>query len=298
MDGVRNHVAAVRAYPEPVSHPLERHAGLDGVAAAVGLAAAACARIPPLGDGLIAARRESGVRCAAAGSALDGVTWPLEAVRGVASGAGPVPDGPEGGVIRGALRVSAEVERLMPVGGGRGAEVPLGQLLARLHVAVGGPGPAGRGGPGAASALGRLRTDQPGDLRGLGTAPAAAEAAGRVAVLADLVAAPLPAEVPALVLAAVVHAELLAVRPFAWGNGAVARGVFRLMLAARGVDPGVVVPEVRWAGEPNVYLSAAAGFATGEPARVAAWLRYCSASVVDGAAEGALVAVALEGSGR
>ena len=120
------------------------------------------------------------------------------------------------------------------------------------------------------------------------------ELAARLASLGDLVAVPLPPQVPALVLAAVVHGELLALRPFRAGNGAVARGMFRHHLTAAGVDPvGVVVPEVHWAGEPNVYLSTAAGFISATGEGVAAWLRYCAQSVTTGAGEGRAVADAV-----
>lgn len=270
------------AYAGSVGHPLERLAELDGVDDAVERAAAECARIPDPGARLGDARREAGARCATAGSALDGVRWPLDEVRRVAHG-GEVRDDPESRVIRGASRVQAEVERLMPGTGGGGSQVPLAQLLARLHVAVSGSGSTGDDPDDGAA--GRLRTGHPGDVRGLGAAPSAADAAARVALLADLVARPLPTQVSGIVLAAVVHAELLSIRPFPWGNGPVARAVFRWLLATRGVDLGVVVPEVRWVSAPNVYLSAVAGFATRDPARVAAWIRYCADSVVDGAGE-------------
>ena len=71
---------------------------------------------------------------------------------------------------------------------------------------------------------------------------------------------------PALVVAAVVHGELLTLRPFAAANGVVARAVARLLLTARGLDPtGSLVAESAWAAALNPYLGAAAGFATGSP---------------------------------
>jgi hypothetical protein len=85
------------------------------------------------------------------------------------------------------------------------------------------------------------------------------------------------------VVAAVVHGELLTLRPFAAGNGVVARGLARLVLTARGLDPtGSVVPEAAWAEAPNAYLGAAAGFATGTPEGVGAWVRACAEAVVVG----------------
>lgn len=61
------------------------------------------------------------------------------------------------------------------------------------------------------------------------------DAAVRLAVLAELLARPTAA--PALVVAAVAHGELLALQPFAAGNGVVARAYAHLLLAQRGTDP-------------------------------------------------------------
>lgn len=274
------------------AHPLGPLAHLPGVAEAVAEARTACEELrwhPGLRHGWAAARAEAGVRCAQAGAALDGVRVPLATVRDVASGAAAPPAGPEGDHVLGALRVQAQVGRLMPPPGEPGTgPMPFAQLLARLHVAAVGGAPGG-GEPGRPRGA-----DQPADLRGLGVAPVGAELAQRLAGLADLLALPPAPDVPGVVLAAVVHAELLALRPFGHGNGFVARAVFRHQLTATGVDPiGAVVAEVAWAAEPPVYLAGAAGFATGQPERVAAWLRRCAAAVVRGAAEGRTVADAL-----
>lgn len=273
------------------THPLEPLLALDGVAAAVEEARAACETLRwhrGLRRRWAVARVEAGVRSAWAGAALDGVRLPLDLVRAVATGASGLPAGPDGTVLAGALRAQAAVEAAMPAPGGTRTErTPPGQLLAGLHAAVVGD-----------ESSGRLRTDgQPGDPLGLGPAPTGELLAARTAALVELLAAPLPARVPALVLAAVAHGELLALRPFRSGNNALARAVARHLRTVGGLDPtGVVVPEVRWAGEPMVYLSAAARYATGTPDGVAHWVRYAAASVVDGAAVGTAVADAvLEG---
>lgn len=228
-------------------------------------------------------RLESGVRVARAGAAIDGARVPLDVVRAIALGAGP-PDGSSGAgvgvdllVARGALRAAAVVEAWMPDLGARGSVElpPLAHLLSRLHSAAG-------AGWLPDVALGRLRTDDaPQDLRGLGPAPTGPESAARIALLGRIVRDP---RASALVVAAVVHGELLAARPFAAGNGIVARGMSRLLVTARGLDPtGSVVPEAVWAEAPNAYLGAAAGFATGTPAGVGAWVRACADAVVTGA---------------
>ena len=80
------------------------------------------------------------------------------------------------------------------------------------------------------------------------------------------------------------HGELLTLRPFAAGNGVVARALARLVLTVRGLDPtGSLLPEVAWAEAPNAYLGAAAGFATGTPEGVGAWVRACADAMVAGA---------------
>lgn len=61
------------------------------------------------------------------------------------------------------------------------------------------------------------------------------DVAVRLALLAELLQRPTKA--PALVVAAIAHAELLSLQPFGAGNGVVARAYFHQVLAERGVDP-------------------------------------------------------------
>lgn len=247
-------------------------------------------------------RAEADVRTARAGAAVDGARVPLDVLRGVATGvdrvgpaAGPAsvgtadPDEPADlRVATGALRATALAAGWRPDLGARTVPPlpPLGQVLARLHAA------AGAGWLPDAD-LGRVRAAgaAPRDLTGLGAAPDGAEAAERLALLTRTVGA---TRAPALVVAAVVHGELLAVRPFAAANGTVARAAARLLLCGRGLDPtGAVVPEAAWAAAPLPYLATAARFATGTPEGVAAWVGACADAVVAGAAEGRRVADAV-----
>lgn len=116
----------------------------------------------------------------------------------------------------------------------------------------------------------------------------------RLDLLAEVVDAPPSAAVPGLLVAAVAHGELLALRPFEHGNGPVARAVFRHLLVREGVDVvGVVVPEVAWVAQPLPYVATAAQFATGTADGVAAWVRWCAEAVVRGAQEGTAVADAV-----
>jgi len=255
---------------------------MPDVADVVSEARAACdalARHPGLDRTLPMLRAEAALQAAHAGLALDGVRLPIETVRDIERGLAVPPYGPAGSMVVGALRVQVEVQRAVEAAAGRspGPPRPLPHLVAGWHTAA--VAGSGMGEPG------RLRgQEQPGDLRGLGAAPVGDALAQRMAALAALVAVPLPIGMSGLVLAAVVHGELLALRPFASANAMVARAVLRWQLAQTGVDrTGTVVPEVVWADAPDRYLSAAAGYATGEHPRVVTWVRAVSAAVVRGA---------------
>ena len=176
---------------------------------------------------------ESLLRGAHASAALEGSGSTLAEVR----------DGGGDEVARAAVRLSTEVLALAPALG----RSPL-QALARLHaVAAKGSLPEER--------LGRPRDD---------------EAAQRLRDLADLLTAPTAA--PALLVAAVVHADLATAAPFASHNGLVARAAERLVLVARGVDEkSLVVPEAGHLALRAAYESNLRGYRDGGPAGVHAW---------------------------
>lgn len=237
-------------------------------------------------------RAEAGLQAARHSAAVDGARLTSTQVRALATtpwdaAAAPLEQPTASAdelVARGAVRAAALVDSLAPALGARSAPQlpPVGQLLARLHAAVGADWlpPA---------ELGRPRTSAgPLDLRGLGPAPAPDEVGARLALLADVVAR---TDAPALVVAAVVHGELLALRPFRAGNGIVARAAARLLVTSRGLDPtGSVVAEAAWSPNPHVYVAAAARFATGEPDGVAGWVAACADALVTGAARARRIA--------
>lgn len=173
-----------------------------------------------------------------------------------------VEDSPMGRVLGSAQAITAEVPALVETWG----KAPL-QVLARLH-AVAAHGHV------AEDQLGRPRTEVevPDDpLRVAIDAPSAPAAAGRMALLADLVAE--GQQAPALAVAGIVHAELLSARPFAWGSGLLGRAAVRLVLAARGVDPSLFsVPETGMLqlGRP-AYVKAIRAYATGDMAAYFGW---------------------------
>jgi Fic family protein len=163
------------------------------------------------------------------------------------------------------------------------------QALARLHLAAAGDGSPEDG-------LGRPRPDgvRPRDLVDLGPAPSGVELAGRLDQLGRMLSRSQPGS--AVVLIAVVHGELLALRPFPTGNGLVARAVSRALVAQTGLDPtGVAVCEVGLlAAGAGQYVGAAAAYLSGTPDGLGAWIRFWADAVVVGAAEGILVADAVQ----
>jgi hypothetical protein len=188
---------------------------------------------------------ESLLRGAHASAVLEGSGTSLAEMR--AGGAGPM--------SQAALRVSAEVLGLLPVL----QRAPL-QALARLHTLAG-------KGVAADEDLGRPRD---------------AAGAARLNDLARLLVA--PTQAPALVVAAVVHAELATVAPFVSHNGIVARAAERLVLVARGVDPkSLIVPEAGHLKLRREYESNLRGYRDGGSAGVHSWLLYAAEGYAAGA---------------
>ena len=94
--------------------------------------------------------------------------------------------------------------------------------------------------------------------------------------------------VPAVIVAALVHGEIAALAPFGVADGVVARAAARLTIITRGLDPKAVsVPEVGFVhlGR-EAYGEALAGYASGTPEGLAAWLVHCCRATEHGALEG------------
>jgi len=93
-----------------------------------------------------------------------------------------------------------------------------------------------------------------------------------------------PTQAPAVVVAAVAHAEVLAVQPFESGNGLVARQLARTLMTARGLDPNsVTVPELGHLQAKQEYAAAGAEYAAGASAGVRRWLIHCADALRVGA---------------
>ncbi|WP_238421699.1 oxidoreductase [Gordonia sp. 'Campus'] len=97
--------------------------------------------------------------------------------------------------------------------------------------------------------------------------------------------------VPAPILVAVVHGELLGLEAFPTANGVVARGVARLVGASTGLDPHCLgVPEVTWFKRVVEYRELATGFATGSASGLRDWIVFCCDALEAGAAEAKSIA--------
>jgi hypothetical protein len=140
----------------------------------------------------------------------------------------------------------------------------------------------------------------PGDL------PAAApveEVAARLDQLARLLVAraelgagPGRRTAPTLVVSAVVHGELMVLRPFGSYNGMVARAAHRIVLIAEGMDPKAVCPaEVGFAElGTDAYRGALAGYASGTEEGLAAWIAHCGRALRLGVRESTAVCEAMQ----
>ncbi|WP_067820479.1 oxidoreductase [Nocardia inohanensis] len=96
---------------------------------------------------------------------------------------------------------------------------------------------------------------------------------------------------PAPVIAAVVHGELLSLKPFGTADGIVARAAARLVAVSTGLDPhSLGVPEVFYLRRHQPYLDAAASFGMGTPEGVGGWVLFTCGALEDGAREARSIA--------
>lgn len=175
-------------------------------------------------------------------------------------------DSPMGKVLGSAIAVTAEVPGQVSVW----STAPL-QALAHLHAVAARPFSD-------EEHLGRPRaTDEADDPLRIGVAVAPELLAPRLAALAEVARV----DAPAVVIAAMVHAELMTMRPFAWGSGLVARASVRLVLADRAVDPSnFCIPEhgMLEQGRP-AYVKAMRDYASGTPDGIDAMVRWFATSI-------------------
>jgi hypothetical protein len=247
------------AAPDPLAPLLELPGVADAVASARdAVVAAHNHRTNRRGWPTTAA--EASVRAARSSAVLDGGVADLP-------GDGMVSDP----VLAGALRVSEQLGRLLPVW----RAAPL-QALARLHVLA------------ATDLVSEGSRDA-----ALGRPRAAAGVSQRLEILSRTLT---ESSVPAPVLVAVVHGELLALAPFTEGNGVVARAAARLTAVSTGLDPkGLAVPEVGHLRKATEYTAAARDFATGTREGLTRWLLHCCAAWELGGREAVSIAESIGG---
>lgn len=199
---------------------------------------------------------ESLLRGARASAALAGARRSLDDVR----------RGDPDPVVQGALRaneavaVLAETWRHAPA-----------QALARLHLLA---------------AAGSVPDDE------VGRPVADAQVAARIDALLQIAHA--DSGVPAVVEAAVVHAEISTLQAFGPASGIVARAASRLITLTRGLDSrSLTVPELGHLEAGADYRAALTAYAEDGPDGVARWLRHCCDATVRGAQEGLAICEAL-----
>lgn len=224
---------------------------------------------------------EAALRGSRGSAALDGADWALEEVRrrsdfGVAG---------EARTVGAALRVTAETGQLLDVW----RQSPL-RVLARLHLVA-----ASGAAPDSSVGRPRLAGEPVQDPAASGMElPDAEEVAARLDGLARLVVA--GSAVPALVTAAVVHGELLSLRPFGSCNGVVARAAERIVLVGSGLDPKAVCPAEVGHAEAGAqsYGRGLRGYASGTPEGMSDWIAHCGRAVELGVRESTAVCEAMQ----
>ncbi|WP_042420633.1 Fic family protein [Streptacidiphilus anmyonensis] len=273
---------------------------------------------------------EAALRGARASAALEGANWPLEEVRRRTDFGRDT----EARLVGGALRLNAEVGQLL--GTWRHSPLQVLARLHLLAVGDGGGAAssgvadeqAGDAADGmGVTAVGRpRRADEPAEVLfghplaatekaetelaaleraldlSLPPAPSAAEVSARLDTLAHLLASrggtkhPNERTAPALVVAAVVHGELLALRPFTSANGLVARAATRIVLIAEGLDPKAICPMEVGLAElgSDAYLAALVGYASGTAEGMAAWIAHCAQALRLGVRESTAVCEAMQ----
>ncbi|WP_026874344.1 hypothetical protein [Jiangella gansuensis] len=244
---------------------------LAGVLALTGVGAAAAhsrssidalLRHPAMRRDAARVAAQAAIQGARASAALAAGEPDAVADSGPAAGEGDADAVADDPVLQGALRVAAEVPALADVW----RRSPR-QALARLHVL------AARDLVADDDALGRPRPE--------------ADAAR----LDQLLRVSTATTAPGVVVAAIVHGELLALGTFGSADDVVARAAERVVLVARGVDTKAVsVPEAGHLALARAYLPLAAAFATGRPDGVAAWIRHCADAYARGAEAGLTIA--------
>lgn len=281
------------------------------------------------------ARAEASVRGAVSGAAIEGAVVSAQALREQiaagpkGAGAHASSKDPAWDAATGLWRAHSRLVGYMPdlVGRTRPVVPATAQLMATLHrdvagpLAVGGliseavvgcPRESGQGlenqslgggglleGGKAAFEGGGLRENgkpllEGGQLLEGGPGPnlGGQELRERLAQIVALIDTP---NLPALVRVALVHAEMLTVRPFALANGALGRLLVRHLSVRDGLDPtGVSVSDYYAGRVPGAYAEAAQAYVSASLEGVVAWIIWQAEALLEGMRQGSELSRAVQ----
>ena len=114
----------------------------------------------------------------------------------------------------------------------------------------------------------------------------------RLAQIVTLIDTP---NLPALVRVALVHAEMLTVRPFALANGALGRLLVRHLSVRDGLDPtGVSVSDYYAGRVPGAYAEAAQAYVSASLEGVVAWIIWQAEALLEGMRQGSELSRAVQ----
>ena len=268
------------------------------------------------------ARAEASVRAAVSGAAIEGAVVSAQALREQiatgpkGAGAHASSKDPAWDAATGLWRAHSRLVGYMPdlVGRTRPVVPATAQLMATLHRDVAGPLAVGgliseavvgcpresgqalenqslegggllEGGK-AAFTGGQLLEGGPGPNLG------GQELRERLEQIVALIDAP---NLPALVRVALVHAEMLTVRPFALANGALGRLLVRHLSVRDGLDPtGVSVSDYYAGRVPGAYAEAAQAYASASLEGVVAWIIWQAEALLEGMRQGSELSRAVQ----
>lgn len=281
------------------------------------------------------ARAEASVRGAVSGAAIEGAVVSAQALREQiaagpkGAGAHASSKDPAWDAATGLWRAHSRLVGYMPdlVGRTRPVVPATAQLMATLHRDVAGPLAVGgliseavvgcpresgqalenqsleggglREGGKAALEGGGLRENgklllEGGQLLEGGPGPnlGGQELRERLAQIVTLIDTP---NLPALVRVALVHAEMLTVRPFALANGALGRLLVRHLSVRDGLDPtGVSVSDYYAGRVPGAYAEAAQAYVSASLEGVVAWIIWQAEALLEGMRQGSELSRAVQ----
>lgn len=268
------------------------------------------------------ARAEASVRAAVSGAAIEGAVVSAQALREQiatgpkGAGAHASSKDPAWDAATGLWRAHSRLVGYMPdlVGRTRPVVPATAQLMASLHRDVAGPLAVGGliseavvGCPreseqalenqsleGAGMLEGGKTAFTGGQLLEGGPGPnlGGQELRERLAQIVALIDTP---NLPALVRVALVHAEMLTVRPFALANGALGRLLVRHLSVRDGLDPtGVSVSDYYAGRVPAAYAEAAQAYASASLEGVVAWIIWQAEALLEGMRQGSELSRAVQ----